>query len=114
MNNIYLAVIAIWAHWLADFVLQSDVMAKSKSSSVKWLSYHVLVYTAVLWAVFGWKYAAINGAAHFIVDFATSKINSKLWGAGERHWFFVTIGVDQSIHMSILLLTLPLSTLVFV
>lgn len=94
----------IWIHFVADFVLQSDTMAKNKSSSNKWLLLHCIVYTIpFLW--FGWKFALINGVAHFATDWITSRCTAALWKKGERHWFFVLIGLDQAIHLTILVAT---------
>ena len=105
---ILVALIPIWVHWIADFVLQSDSMAKNKSTSNKWLLCHVSTYTAVLSMCFGWQYGLLNGVTHLIVDFFTSRATSALWKKGEVHWFFVVIGFDQAIHITILLLSLPL------
>jgi hypothetical protein len=91
-------------HFVADFILQSDDMAKNKSKSNKWLSMHIAAYTVpFFW--FGWKFALINGAAHFVTDWFTSRASSKLWNNGKVHWFFVVIGFDQAIHMTTLFLT---------
>lgn len=102
------------SHWIADFVLQTDWMAKNKSSNWRALTEHVLVYQSALamlmialsmifsnpipmshllvWAV-------TNGAGHFVVDAVTSRITSALFKAGRIHDFFVVIGLDQMIHM---------------
>lgn len=97
-----LAIIIV--HWFADFFLQTDQMAKGKSKSFKWLTIHVLVYSAPL-LIFGWKFAAINGLAHWCTDAVTSKMTSKLWAKGDVHNFFVVIGADQAIHMMTLFYT---------
>jgi hypothetical protein len=94
----------IWLHFLADFVLQSDYMAQNKSRSNTILSYHAAIYT-VPFLIFGYRFAIVNGAAHWLVDWCTSRINSRLWAEKKVHAFFVCIGVDQAIHMTTLLLT---------
>jgi hypothetical protein len=95
----------VWLHFLGDFILQSDKMAQNKSKSIKWLSAHVCVYTIPL-LLLGWKFALINGLAHWVVDFFTSKATTKLWEKKEVHYFFVVVGADQALHLTILLLTL--------
>lgn len=96
-----------WLHFLADFILQTDEMALNKSHSVVWLSLHALTY-GIPFLLLGWKYAIINAGLHWLVDFVTSKCTSYLWSTGQRHWFFVVIGLDQAIHMTLLILTLGL------
>jgi len=97
----------IWMHTLSDFVLQSDAVAKAKSSSNKILALHVLIYSAPM-LIFGIWFALANYALHFITDYFSSRATTKLWVAGERHWFFVVIGIDQAIHFTCLLVTFPL------
>lgn len=105
----------LYTHFVADFITQTDEMAKNKSTSWKWLFYHIASYSVcfILPSIMlvgikpGFLYVAINGTAHFVVDAVTSRINSKLWKQGKVHWFFVGIGADQFIHAAILILTLP-------
>lgn len=102
----------LYIHFIADFVLQSDRMAINKSKSWKVLLEHSLVYYGTL-ATGLFLYTmeippllfSINFVSHFIIDAITSRINVKLWERNERHWFFVTIGFDQFLHTTILLLT---------
>lgn len=115
-----LAVAVLFLHFLADFVFQTDAMAKNKSSSVGWLMRHIGAYTGVLWVgivalgTIGYltltmtslAWLAVNGVAHFAVDFVTSRINKKLWADGRVHAFFVGVGADQFVHAATLLLTL--------
>ncbi|MCC7303270.1 MAG: DUF3307 domain-containing protein [Bacteroidia bacterium] len=104
-------------HFVADFLCQTDKMALNKSHSLKWLSLHVLTYTAVLGVsstIFmqaaGWGnillFIGMNGGLHFITDFFTSKATSRLYKLESKHWFFVMIGLDQMIHYLCLFLTL--------
>lgn len=113
---IYLLIVT---HWLADFVFQTDDMAKNKSKSNFWLSYHVMMYGTIIWAFciflvatqglrpdFNYlKFALINTGSHFAIDYVTSRMTSKLWAKGEVHNFFVVIGFDQALHMLILVST---------
>ena len=106
----------VWLHFLADFILQSDRVSKSKSSNNAVLFYHVMLYSLPFvpfaawhfldrsyWVGFAFVYG--NAAAHFVTDYITSRMTTKLWKAGEVHWFFVVIGADQAIHLSTLALT---------
>jgi len=101
--NIVNILIIIWLHWSADFVLQSDKIATRKSESLFFLGVHTVFYTLPFILCFGITYGILNGIAHFIVDFATSKITRYYWSIENRRAFFVTIGFDQAIHMTILM-----------
>lgn len=105
----------IFSHWVADFIAQSDWMAKNKSKSWKALSLHILAYTislALLLSLIHPKtalfYALVNGGVHFVIDAITSRITAKLYAKGDVHNFFVVIGLDQALHMSTLVATIPL------
>ena len=106
-------ILIVWLHFLGDFILQSDRMALNKSKSNYWLTQHAFAYIAPflpLCRVYGGTggmsyFLAVNVAAHWLVDWVTSRITAKLWAAGQRHWFFTCIGFDQAIHMTVLFLT---------
>ena len=122
------------AHFIGDFVLQSDWMATNKSKLWLALWWHTWVYSFVMFfgatAVLGLTpivtaFWAITFITHFITDAVTSRITGRLWfvrviepcngpgkkfygsfDCGNRHWFFVMIGFDQLIHFTTLALTL--------
>lgn len=105
-------ILLIWVHFAADFIFQNDKIALNKSSSIKYLALHSIIYggTFVILAPYivnhywGYMLFLSNTILHFIVDFFTSKLTTYLWKEEERHWFFVVIGVDQSIHITSLIL----------
>lgn len=67
----------IWIHFLADVILQTDTMAKGKSSSNKWLGLHVLVYS-IPWLYFGWLFVIITAVSHFVTDYISSRVATNL------------------------------------
>lgn len=104
-------IIALFFHWVGDFLIQTDEQALNKSNSNKFLLFHCLSYAGVLGIFallfgFGWSFLMMNFGTHFIIDYISSRINKKLWNNGNRHWFFVSIGFDQCLHLSILILTI--------
>lgn len=114
------------AHFLGDFVLQTDAMATRKSKEWLYLSLHCVVY-ALMFVPWGLRFYLITLLTHFVTDAITSRITTKLWffqpidvhfninnvryecwipKGGSRHYFFVMIGFDQLIHFATLALTL--------
>ncbi len=107
------------AHFVGDFLLQSDWMALNKSRRNEVLTVHALVYS-LCFLFWGWKFWLLTFYSHWLTDYVTSRITSKLWfmaqawpGENEyylktpntRHWFFVAIGADQLIHAATLTAT---------
>ena len=86
MINFYEVSIILFAHYIADFLFQTNWMAKGKSSSLMKLSVHILTYTLVLFVCCFFLilvrqditisdlivYAIVSGMLHFSVDFFTS------------------------------------------
>jgi uncharacterized membrane-anchored protein len=122
MNQILIIIYLMFAHWYADFVMQTDEMAKNKSASNKWLLSHVFNYTLYFWyfttllisiltdfnpyaLITNIIFSLINGSTHFVVDYYTSRLNSKLWAENRTHDFFVGVGLDQYIHYVIMFIS---------
>jgi hypothetical protein len=112
MLPLSLVVLILMYHWVADFMFQSDWMARNKSSDDVPLVAHIGVYTFVfIWlgllfaGIPGLVWALVNGVAHFFTDWATSRITSYLWKKKDVHSFFVVIGLDQLLHYVVLFYT---------
>ena len=83
-----LVLVLLVAHFVGDFICQSDWMATNKSKRWDALFLHVSVYSLVL-ALFvavasgstgpNLTFWAANFAAHFVQDAITSRINARLW-----------------------------------
>lgn len=116
MVSLYVIIVLLVAHYVSDFVMQNDYMARNKSSKNIPLFVHGLTYTCsmliiTLIAFYG-KYdlylvasfVIINGILHTAVDFITSRISSAANTAGRiggqipNFGFFSIIGLDQLIH----------------
>lgn len=108
----------IVAHFVADWLCQSDRMATGKSESFVILTEHVVLYTGMIasaaclyylvlerWA-FTPMFLVVTFVAHWLTDAVTSRMTKRLWIAGERHAFFTMIGLDQVLHYVALALAL--------
>ena len=111
--------VLLFVHWVADFIFQTDKQAKNKSKSFKALISHTAMYSAVILCVFELFRATghlgnvsfvstviftlTQFISHTIIDYFTSKLNSKLWAEGAVHDFFVSVGFDQLLHTVILI-----------
>lgn len=98
------------AHFIGDFVLQTNEMAKGKSSSNRCLLYHVTVYLLPFIALIMLipippLFLVVNGVAHFATDYVSSRMTKRLWAEGKVHEFFVVIGADQLVHALTLIWT---------
>jgi hypothetical protein len=100
----------LFAHWVADFVAQSDKIAKAKAKDFDALFSHCAIYATFMtvwcvmgmwipyttWGLFVFAYAVF--LSHITIDYFTSKLNSYLYGKGQVHNFFVSVGFDQWLH----------------
>jgi len=117
---IWIFLFIIFVHWVSDFVLQSHHMSTRKSSSNYYLTMHVLLYSFV--TIFSWALALpllgihiTSGSVwlaflfifvtHWVTDYFTSRLTSKLYKEEKYHDFFVVIGFDQFLHYTQLLIT---------
>lgn len=107
MIQLKLALLVIALHFVGDFVLQSRWMGNNKSKNWLALLAHVGVYTSCF-LIFGWRFALLNGAIHFVVDAVTSRVTSRMWEKKNVYGFFTVIGLDQMIHTMTLLATLTI------
>jgi len=114
MISITNVLLILLIHTVADFFLQSRKMAENKGKSVYWLSVHVLIYSVA--TTFGWLafttsplvlfgVLQITVLTHWCTDFVTSRLSGYFYLKGNLYGFFSTIGVDQLIHATTLLLT---------
>lgn len=94
----------IWLHFISDFILQPTFLSENKSNNNYILLIHVAIYL-IPFILIGWIFAIINGVLHFIIDWFSSRICKFFFIKKKLHLFFITIGLDQVIHISILILT---------
>jgi hypothetical protein len=94
-------------HFLADFGLQTHEQATNKSTSIKWLTYHVGVYS-IVWLLASLFYfgdfrialifSTITFICHWVTDWLTSRIGKPFWDKQDFHNGFVVVGFDQVLH----------------
>ena len=111
MDNIYIVMLMLILHWIGDFLFQTRQMADNKSSSLYWLTSHVLWYCVAFTPMFfiigeGTAYIefmVLLFSTHWITDLITSKITTLCWKKQKIKLFFTVIGFDQLIHALTLL-----------
>jgi len=82
-----MVLVLVVAHFVADFVAQTDWQAMNKSKRWDALAVHVSVYSLVVTALVGLSgslvnlalWGAANAVTHFAQDAITSRINALLW-----------------------------------
>ena len=99
----YLIITIVWLHFISDFVLQTDYIATNKSTNMDCLLTHSALYS-LPFLILGPEYALINGLLHFVVDYFSSRLTTRFYINEQRRWFWLTIGCDQAIHMTCLIL----------
>ena len=123
--SIYLILMILFSHFIADFIFQDEKWATNKWHSEMALLKHVTVYTIIFttltafYNMFIYTFtseeilyiAGITFAAHYLTDFISSKIvheafEAKLYGTPIPNMgAFSMIGCDQFIHYLQLFLT---------
>lgn len=115
MNEAILMLIVI-VHFLADFALQTHEQSQLKSTSNKFLAYHVFTYSLV-WTIItipilpNWGFilfGLITFGTHYWIDYCTSRIGKSFWQKQDYHNGFVVVGFDQVLHYLQLYLTFKL------
>jgi len=122
LESIITCISIVILHFIADFVFQDEKWAVGKSHSVKLLTLHVSMYTA-LWFLFCNFYCYATGnymmyflvpitfVSHWLTDYFTSKVTSRLYAEKKfgssipNLGFFSMIGFDQVLHYIQLFLT---------
>jgi hypothetical protein len=110
----YKIIILVFMHGIGDFVLQGERLSKAKATFIGSLLSHVGIYT-VFFMVFsplvlgltiiqGLVFSLINGSAHLLIDYFTSKFKKKYWKINETK-YFTAIGIDHTLHIIILIFT---------
>jgi len=113
----------LFVHWFADFVCQTDEMAKEKSSSFGSLLKHIASYAIVFtigaflavvcldniadsgWMFGGWAFnlfVITNVVSHLFIDYVTSRAAKLEFDRGNVGGAFVIIGFDQFLHVAIM------------
>ena len=124
MEGLLISIIYIYllvAHYISDFLFQTRKMGEGKSTSIKLLTEHVLVYTSMILLVcspavlfFGKViiyWALVNGVLHWITDYFTSRASKRAYDRGDLKSFWWIIGLDQLIHGICLFITFGLMVL---
>ena len=121
-------IVLLIAHFLADFVFQTENMKKNKSGSIAVLFLHAFIYTIAFFNIFflytlmisyfslttitlqHWfqmvvGISIVNGIIHYIIDYFTSQLNKWLWNTKKLNLFFISIGFDQLLHTGLIIIS---------
>lgn len=106
-------------HFLSDWIFQPRAVAKRKSSSLKWMSIHLIIIY-VVFSIYAYLFnisnlfVLVNTFSHGIIDFTIWRGFEYFRGPfdseylkynkyAEDYWFYFTIGIDQILHLCILI-----------
>ena len=104
--------VLMFAHWVFDFLCQTQYMATNKSESWKALLSHTGVYSSgmmVTYFLYTWYlgeiqildsiiFGIITFITHTLVDAVTSTLCAKAYKQERYRKFFNIIGADQYLH----------------
>ena len=119
-NLIAILVMVLHIHWVADFLCQNDWMALNKSTDMAPLVAHCAIYSAITaigimvvtmnWHPCCWMIGFLSlFITHIGIDASTSRLASHYWKTEQRAKFFNTIGFDQFLHVSIVIILVFIS-----
>lgn len=116
MNNLVIIILVfLFMHFVCDFILQEDDVARKKSTSNRILTLHCIIYIAPFIPITylmleSWYkavcFSAVTFIAHWITDYISSRVCKYYHETHNRHNFFVAIGFDQLAHQFQIILTL--------
>ena len=110
----------IVTHFVSDWILQPRAIAKRKAASLIWMAKHlliILIATSILFTLaelsVGW--AVLYTLLHGVQDRYIWRAYEKFRGPyteeflshnryAEDYWWYFTIAIDQTIHLSLLFL----------
>lgn len=132
----WLTIFMFFLHFIADFPLQSREMGKKKSKEWRWLFLHTMIQLVVMFTGLllflspakAYQIACLNAVIHAFIDWniwklyalrVQSKLNNHYqddedakahaaqnWEYWNDHDFYTTIGFDQFLHASTIVLVI--------
>ena len=107
-------IVLVLLHILGDFFLQGTKLSKRKRFHLPALMEHTSIYTLTflilspvllsLTFIQGVVFSLLNGFLHFCIDYITGIMKKKYWQVDEDK-YFTAIGLDQTLHIIILIVT---------
>lgn len=104
---LWASVVFLIKHYVADFLLQTNWIARGKEAAHGWLaplSAHAAVHAAFTAAIFAWAapahiwLAAVDFVVHFAIDKAKSDVSRPFKLDPKEGLFWWLLGLDQLLH----------------
>lgn len=93
MNNLKMIFVLLSCHFVGDYLLQIDYLAKTKATNLYHMVIHCFLYCLPFAIMFGYDYRIyVLLISHFIVDNLKAKYNS------------ISYLADQVLHLIILII----------